>query len=115
VPADITDRHRLNGLGCGHQFVPVEVAAGKPAERIAVTVPTASWPRMRPGVTSGTSPPTMCKSVPADGHGIDPHNRVGGFFNPGVENFFPRPHAWTAINQWAHVDSAAAAAIHPTP
>ena len=28
------------------------------------TVPTASWPRMRPSVTSGTSPFRMCRSVP---------------------------------------------------
>ncbi len=31
---------------------------------ISTTVPTASWPRMRPGVTSGTSPLMMCRSVP---------------------------------------------------
>lgn len=29
-----------------------------------VTVPTPSWPRMRPGVTAGTSPLRMCRSVP---------------------------------------------------
>ena len=28
------------------------------------TVPTASWPRMRPAVTAGTSPLRMCRSVP---------------------------------------------------
>jgi hypothetical protein len=28
------------------------------------TVPTASWPRMRPSVTSGTSPLRMCRSYP---------------------------------------------------
>ena len=28
------------------------------------TVPTASWPRMRPSVTSGTSPFKMWRSVP---------------------------------------------------
>src|SRR6185437_8129784 len=28
------------------------------------TVPTASWPRIRPGRTSGTSPARMCRSVP---------------------------------------------------
>ena len=28
------------------------------------TVPTASWPRMRPSVTAGTSPLRMCRSVP---------------------------------------------------
>ena len=28
------------------------------------TVPTASWPRIVPGVTSGTSPLRMCRSVP---------------------------------------------------
>jgi hypothetical protein len=27
-------------------------------------VPTASWPRMRPSVTAGTSPLRMCRSVP---------------------------------------------------
>jgi len=27
-------------------------------------VPTASWPRIVPGVTVGTSPLRMCKSVP---------------------------------------------------
>src|ERR1700759_1922028 len=31
---------------------------------ISVTVPTASWPRIVPGVTSGTSPLRMCRSVP---------------------------------------------------
>ena len=30
----------------------------------SVTVPTASWPRMRPSVTAGTSPLRMCRSVP---------------------------------------------------
>src|SRR5689334_9820732 len=34
------------------------------ASPIAVTVPTASWPRMRPSVTAGTSPCRMCRSVP---------------------------------------------------
>src|SRR6202035_5639380 len=29
-----------------------------------VTVPTASWPRMRPSVTAATSPCRMCRSVP---------------------------------------------------
>ena len=28
------------------------------------TVPTASWPRIRPSVTAGTSPLRMCRSVP---------------------------------------------------
>lgn len=31
---------------------------------VSTTVPTASWPRTRPGVTSGTSPLMMCRSVP---------------------------------------------------
>jgi hypothetical protein len=30
----------------------------------STTVPTASWPRIRPGCTAGTSPPRMCRSVP---------------------------------------------------
>ena len=30
----------------------------------SVTVPTASWPRIVPGFTSGTSPLRMCRSVP---------------------------------------------------
>ena len=30
----------------------------------SVMVPTPSWPRMRPGVTAGTSPLRMCRSVP---------------------------------------------------
>ena len=30
----------------------------------ASTVPTASWPRIRPSVTAGTSPLRMCRSVP---------------------------------------------------
>ena len=30
----------------------------------ATTVPTASWPRIRPSVTAGTSPLRMCRSVP---------------------------------------------------
>src|SRR5690348_8869532 len=34
------------------------------ASPTAVTVPTASWPRMRPSVTAGTSPCRMCRSVP---------------------------------------------------
>src|SRR5580700_971971 len=34
------------------------------AEPTAVTVPTASWPRMRPSTTAGTSPLRMCRSVP---------------------------------------------------
>jgi hypothetical protein len=29
-----------------------------------VMMPTPSWPRMRPGVTAGTSPFRMCRSVP---------------------------------------------------
>src|SRR5436190_19287345 len=31
---------------------------------ISSTVPTASWPRIRPSVTAGTSPFRMCRSVP---------------------------------------------------
>ncbi len=31
---------------------------------ISSTVPTASWPRMRPSVTAGTSPFRMCRLVP---------------------------------------------------
>ena len=31
---------------------------------ISVTVPTPSWPRMRPSATAGTSPFRMCRSVP---------------------------------------------------
>jgi len=34
------------------------------AEPTAVTVPTPSCPRMRPGKTAGTSPLRMCRSVP---------------------------------------------------
>src|SRR5690348_3592087 len=34
------------------------------ASPVWVTVPTASWPRMRPSVTAGTSPWRMCRSVP---------------------------------------------------
>src|SRR6516164_3266932 len=34
------------------------------ASPTSVTVPTASWPRMRPSVTAGTSPCRMCRSVP---------------------------------------------------
>ncbi len=34
------------------------------AEPVSTTVPTPSWPRMRPGVTAGTSPLRMCRSVP---------------------------------------------------
>jgi hypothetical protein len=30
----------------------------------ATTVPTASWPKIRPLVTAGTSPLRMCRSVP---------------------------------------------------
>src|SRR5690348_10631174 len=31
---------------------------------VSITVPTASWPRIVPGFTSGTSPLRMCRSVP---------------------------------------------------
>jgi len=34
------------------------------AAPFSTTVPTASWPRIVPGVTSGTSPFRMCRSVP---------------------------------------------------
>ncbi len=34
------------------------------ASPTSVTVPTASWPRMRPSVTAATSPWRMCRSVP---------------------------------------------------
>ena len=34
------------------------------AEPTATTVPTASWPKMRPSTTAGTSPLSMCRSVP---------------------------------------------------
>src|ERR1700745_2005085 len=34
------------------------------AEPTSTTVPTASWPRIVPGVTSGTSPFRMCRAVP---------------------------------------------------
>src|SRR5690348_8184946 len=34
------------------------------ASPTSVTVPTASWPRMRPSVTAGTSPCRICRSVP---------------------------------------------------
>jgi hypothetical protein len=34
------------------------------AEPTSMTVPTASWPRIVPGSTSGTSPLRMCRSVP---------------------------------------------------
>ena len=30
----------------------------------STTVPTASWPRIVPGFTAGTSPLRMCRSVP---------------------------------------------------
>ena len=30
----------------------------------SVMTPTPSWPRIRPGVTAGTSPLRMCRSVP---------------------------------------------------
>src|SRR6476646_5636297 len=33
-------------------------------EPTSVTVPTASWPRIRPSVTAGTSPLRMWRSVP---------------------------------------------------
>src|SRR5579872_5733208 len=31
---------------------------------VSSTIPTPSWPRMRPGTTSGTSPFRICRSVP---------------------------------------------------
>ena len=34
------------------------------AAPVSTTVPTASWPRIRPSVTAGTSPLRMCRSVP---------------------------------------------------
>jgi hypothetical protein len=34
------------------------------AEPVSTTVPTPSWPRIRPSVTAGTSPLRMCRSVP---------------------------------------------------
>ncbi len=34
------------------------------ASPTSVMVPTASWPRIRPGATAGTSPLRMCRSVP---------------------------------------------------
>jgi hypothetical protein len=34
------------------------------AAPVSTIVPTASWPRMRPSVTVGTSPLRMCRSVP---------------------------------------------------
>ena len=34
------------------------------AAPVSTIVPTASWPRMRPSVTAGTSPLRMCRSVP---------------------------------------------------
>ena len=34
------------------------------AEPSSVIVPTASWPRIVPGFTAGTSPLRMCRSVP---------------------------------------------------
>jgi hypothetical protein len=42
----------------------VAFADGADAGPVSRMVPTASWPRIRPGVTSGTSPLRMCRSVP---------------------------------------------------
>ena len=47
-----------------------EMMTLSPTARVAtelptsVITPTPSWPRMRPGVTAGTSPLRMCRSVP---------------------------------------------------
>ena len=64
------------------------------AAPISTTVPTASWPSIVPGFTSGTSPLRMCRSVPQivdesirtmasvgsmmDGSGTDSHARSPG-------------------------------------
>ena len=56
--------------GSGRTSVMHETRTRSPSTRVvtaaptAVTVPTASWPRIVPGFTSGTSPLRMCRSVP---------------------------------------------------
>jgi hypothetical protein len=54
------------GTACGDAGGqhPVTGASPLTPEPTLTTVPTASWPTIRPGCTAGTSPPTMCRSVP---------------------------------------------------
>ena len=48
----------------GHQHPVADARSRFTASPTAVTVPTASWPRIRPSVTAATSPCRMCRSVP---------------------------------------------------
>src|SRR5579875_3438499 len=59
-----------------------DTSTRSPGERVfppvptSSTVPTASWPKMRPAVTSGTSPFKIVQIGAADGGRVDTHDDV---------------------------------------
>jgi hypothetical protein len=57
--------HRLDGVSLGGQARTRSPGQSRcTPEPTSSTVPTASWPRILPARTSGTSPARMCRSVP---------------------------------------------------
>ena len=67
------------------------------------TVPTASWPRIRPSVTAGTSPLRMCRSVPQIVDRVDPDDRVGVVDDRGVGDLLPGLLAGAVVHECLHL------------
>ena len=72
------------------------------ASPTAVTVPTASWPRMRPSVTAGDVTVQDVQVGAADRGGVDLDHDVGGFLDRGVGDVFPRLLARSVVYEGFH-------------
>ena len=67
---------------------------------ISVMTPMPSWPRIRPGSTSGTSPFRMCRSVPQIvGH---LHDHVGRLLDLRIRDVFPAHLSRALVDECLH-------------
>ena len=79
--------------------------ASSRASPISTTVPTASWPRIVPGCTSGTSPLRMCRSVPQI---VDESIRTiasVGYLDRRIGHLVPGPLAGPVVDESFHGSS----------
>src|SRR5690606_11127297 len=85
------------------------------SEPVSTTMPTASWPRTRPGSTSGTSPARMCRSVPQMAAVVTWMITSPQIGDPGIGHGRPGLFSGPLIPQRLHGSSARRPARLPIP
>src|SRR5215216_3299489 len=72
------------------------------ASPVSTTVPTASWPRVRPSSQLGTSPFEDVQVGAADGGGVDLDDRVAGMLQLGVRLGLPLLAVGSVVDERLH-------------